>query len=96
MSIITHHRHHVAAQFCPFPQICKTMIRWRNENQPGTPKHLWEIAPILRADLWKTRLADDVTVADKPTSRTKKTTHQLAAIQVRDDNGAVHVVFATK
>ena len=96
MSIITPHRHHVAVQFCPFPQIRNTMIRWRNENQPATPKHLWEIAPILRVDLWETRLAYDVTVAAKPTGGTEKTTHQLEAIQVRDDDGAVHVVFGTK
>ena len=41
-------------------------------------------------------MAYSVTVADKQAGITEKTTHQLEAIQVRDDDGAVYVVFATK
>ena len=72
------------------------MVRWRNENQPAVPKNLSEIVPTLQAELWKERLSYKVTVADKNSNSTKTTNHQLEAMQVEDEDGGLHVIFATK
>ena len=86
----------VAAQFCPFHDIRQAMIHYRDKNQPAVPKNLSEIVPTLQADLWKDRLSYKVTLADKYSKTTKITHHQLESMQVEDEDGGLHVIFATK
>ena len=95
LCIISLYRHHVAAQFCPFPEIRCSMVQWRNENQPTIPKNLREIAPILLTDLWRDHLSYDMTVADKNLETSGQTKHRLEAREVEDEDGGVHVIFAT-